>query len=210
MSYEPTRTEVARLLALLGRGGSAPQKELKPAWSPAERKALEGAGFLRVTKGARNALQLELTDRAWDWAGGHLDAPSSLTGAAGLILKDWMGHLVRYMAASGVSLAEILSPRAAKVPADLPAPPPALSFEAVRAAAVALGGGQTNVRVRLKALRRALPQVAPADLDALLRAAAGRGDIALYHLDDPRDRDSEDEAASIDLGGRPAHILYVR
>lgn len=210
MTYQPTRTEVARILALLGRGGRALQKDLRPELAKAEREQLAAQGFLQVTKGARGAIEVELTDKAWDWAGRHLDAPHSLTGPAGTILSDWMGLLARYMAASGVSLAEILSPRAPE-PRPEPRPEPApLVFAAVRAAAIALGAGQTNVRVRLKDLRRALPDAGRRQLDDLLRQAAGRGEIALYHLDDPRDRTAEDEAAGIDLGGRSAHILYVR
>lgn len=212
MTYEPTPVEATRIFALLGRGGSALQKELKPALEKREREALAAAGFLSATrdKAANNAYRVELTERAWSWAQGNLGAPCSLAGGAGTILKDWMTALAGYMAASGVSLSEILCARPVeRAPVAEPNPIP-LAFEQVRAAALALGDGQAHVRIRLKDLRRALPDAGREQLDALLRQAADQGLIVLYPLDDPRGRSAEDEAASISLGGMPAHILYLK
>lgn len=210
MTYEPTPVETTRIFALLGRGGSALQKELKPAFEKSHREALVAAGFLvtRKDKAANNAYRVELTDAGWNWAQGHLAAPCSLTGGASAILRDWMAALARYVATSNVSLFEILCARSAEPAAD-PQPAP-LTFEQVRAAALALGAGQAHVRIRLKDLRRNLPDAGREQLDAVLRQAAQQGLIVLFPLDDPRGRSAEDEAASISLGGMPAHILYLK
>ncbi|MFS8038910.1 hypothetical protein ACI7BZ_18450 [Xanthobacter sp. AM11] len=204
--------EITRIYALLGRAGSALQRDLKPAMDRPVREALVAAGFLtaRKDKAANNALRLELTEAGWNWARKNLGAPSSLPGGAGVILHDWMAALARYMAASGVPLIDILCPRPATDPQPEPPPPAApLGFEQVYAAAFALGGGQAHVRVRLKDLRRALPDASREQLDGVLRQAADEGRIVLYPLDDPRGRSAEDDAASISLGGMPAHILYL-
>lgn len=210
MTYNPTPVEITRIYALLGRAGSALQRDMKPAMDRPVREALVAAGFLtaRKDKAANNALRVELTEAGWEWAGKNLGAPSSLTGGAGVILHGWMAALARYMAASGVPLIDILCPRPTTPDAE-PPPPAPLGFEQVYAAAFALGGGQAHVRVRLKDLRRALPDASREQLDGVLRQAADEGRIVLYPLDDPRGRSAEDDAASINLGGMPAHILYL-
>lgn len=210
MDYEPTPVETARILALLGRGGAALQKELKPALDKREREALKAAGFLTVERGPRGALRVELTDRAWDWAERHLQAPSSLTGAAATVLRDWLAALHRFMVVRDVRLFEVLKARPVAPQADLDDRPAPLAFEAVREAALALGGGRAHVRVRLTDLRQALPHAGREALDAVLRQAAADGRIALYPLDDARDRTAADEAAAVSLGGMPAHLLYLK
>lgn len=209
MAYSPSPVEMSRILALLGRGGGALQKDLRPQLDKAQRDALVAAGFLSVEKRTRGAIHVELTDKAWTWVGENLTAPAFFTGPAGAVLADWLACLSRYMGSRDVPLSEILR-AAPPAEAGLAPAPAALAFADVRAAALALADGRTNARVRLKDLRRALVGFSRDTLDGVLRDAIRDGQIVLYPLDDPRERTAEDEAASLSLGGMPAHILYVK
>ena len=69
MSETPTPQQALVLWRLLGRQGTALNSEIAP--KKAERDALQKAGLLAVEKEGRSS-RLTVTDKGWNWAGGHL------------------------------------------------------------------------------------------------------------------------------------------
>jgi len=181
---------------LLFTGETPKLSSLKPKLSPRERKALEAAGFFRLEKRGR-ASHLVPTDRAWEWASRHLDAPLSRSGAASEALEGLLRGLKRYLDAGRIPLVELCSPA--------PEPDETRIREAYRRSS----GGRFNVRVRIAGLKEALPGFPAAVLDALLARLHREGRLVLMPLDDPRERDSADEAAAVSLQGFPHHIVYL-
>lgn len=86
---------------------------------------------------------------------------------------------------------------------------PAQADKAVEAAYFGISDGARDVRVRLSDLRVALWRMTRREQDAALRRlhAAGRADF--FPLDNPRERDAQDDAAAIAYGV-PQHVMYFR
>lgn len=104
MSDAPTPQQALILWCLLGRGGTALQGTLVPEVKKADREALVAGRYLKVEKQAR-ALRLTVTDKGWNWAGGHLDAPLP---PAFRVLQDWLGRIGTDLAARGRPLADFV------------------------------------------------------------------------------------------------------
>lgn len=119
MQDSPTPQQALILWCLLGRGGTALEGTLVPKVKPADREALVAGGYLEAGKQAR-ALRLTVTDRGWNWAGTHLDAPLP---PAFRVLQDWLGRIGADLAASGRPLAEFVGPVIAEPPPETPSTP---------------------------------------------------------------------------------------
>lgn len=81
-------------------------------------------------------------------------------------------------------------------------------WEAVRATYRRLSA--PGARLRLAALRAALPETPRAELDATLRAMQLEDALVLYALDDPAEITASDHAAALAVGGEACHVLYIR
>lgn len=116
MRDSPTPQQALILWCLLGRGGTALQGTLVPKVAAADRKALIADGYLEAGKQAR-PIRLTVTDKGWNWAGSHMDAPLPPAFRA---LQDWLGRIWADLAASGRPLADFVGP----VPDEPPEPRP--------------------------------------------------------------------------------------
>ncbi|WP_342110723.1 hypothetical protein [Methylobacterium sp. SI9] len=116
MHDAPTPQQALILWCLLGRGGTALEGTLVPKVKPTDREALVAGGYLESGKQAR-ALRLTVTDKGWNWAGTHLDAPLP---PAFRVLQDWLGRIEADLAASGRPLAEFVGPVIAEPPPETP------------------------------------------------------------------------------------------
>jgi hypothetical protein len=61
----------------------------------------------------------------------------------------------------------------------------------------------------LAAARAALPQMSTAAFDSAALSLQARGLIALYHLDDPAQRNALVEQSAIHVAGSRYHIAYL-
>lgn len=204
MSFTPTPIQTLLLFRLLFGGDEPKKSDLKPQLPGPAFKQLLDAGFVELEKRGR-ASHVLLTDRAWAWCREHLDAPFSPTLNAARVLQSLLPRLKGYLDVQGASLADLMA-AAAPPPADASTPDVRTR---IRETCLALGGGRTDTRVRLKNLRAALSDVPRERLDAALFALQREGGLALYHLDDPRQRDAEDEAAAIEVLNSRFHIVYL-
>jgi hypothetical protein len=238
MTAESNPKQTLLLLALLGQGGAAMQKDLG-AGLEKDRDALKRAGLIQVTKGRRGAIRLEVTDRDWDWASTHLDAPvpPRPTKLGNQVLQARLGQLQHYFQASGVPLAEILSqlvserepdpePKARSKPRKprtreprAPEPttpsfgPPAASYaqlrERVRAAYRGLTGGRFNDSIALSRLRAALPDLDAGTFEGVVKRMHDEDDgTTLMNLANPRDIEAE-RSSAIRIQGQDMHVLWI-
>ena len=86
MSGTPTPKQALILWCLLGRHGSALQSTLVPRIDRADREALIAGRYLEAERQGRS-LRLTVTDRGWDWAGGHMREPLPPSFR---VLQDWL------------------------------------------------------------------------------------------------------------------------
>lgn len=220
MDFQPGRLQTLFLLKLLFTGEEPIVSKAQPKLSAADRKALVDNGFIDLVKrpGKRGSF-VTLTDKAWDWANGHLDSDFSLTINGARALQGLLPRLQNYLNHAKVTLAEILAddlieaePEADGSVWDALDEPTGGATDTetrIRKAYVDCSGGRWNTRVRLKDLRKRLPDMSREGLDHALLDLQSEGKLALYALDDPSEITDEDEAAALDLGLDRRHILYM-
>lgn len=212
MTLTPMQTLILWIL-LVRPNGAAFQKDLGLKVTPLDRGALVSAGLVRTEKRSRS-YWLEVTEKGWDWAGGHLDAelPKRVLGA-GVILQAWLARLKVFMEARGVALADILVPPQRAEERDQPALHG--SFDSatiprqVREAYLALTGGRLNERVLLKDLREKLRDVHRDVLDKTLAQMHLEQGTTLSGLNNPRDITPEVREAGLMFKGQPMFVLWI-
>jgi len=93
----------------------------------------------------------------------------------------------------------------------LPSPSlaPEPTWTEIETACVSLGGGATKTRVRLSALRKALPSISRQVMDTALVALQRQQRLVLYRDDNTRSLTAEDHAAALMVGDSPRHLVYL-
>lgn len=220
MSGTPTPKQALILWCLLGRHGSALQSTLVPRVDKADREALIAGRYLEAQKQGRS-LRLSVTDRGWDWAGGHMREPLPPSVR---VLQDWLERMQADLAATGRTLAEFVgtAPDAPAVPQPSPPTRKAASDRStsltpkqlrarIEGAYLALTGGERAKAVRLSALRAHLAELDRATVDAGL-AAILRGDktARLSQFSDPKSLDAAEREAAFSPAGEPFHIIWIQ
>ena len=209
MEPAPTPLQVLTLWNLLFTGDTPKLSDLKPRLSPAQRRPLVAGGLIELEKRGR-AKHVVLTEKAWAWAADNLDAEFSPSVNAAIALKGLLPKLLGYIRATGTSLAEMLTAPAPEGPAEGHSAPPAASTgDRIRNAYRTVAHGQWNVRVRLADLRHELTDLTRGEVDEILLRLQRHGQIVLYPLDDPLEIRAEDRMAALEVGGRPAHVIYM-
>jgi len=199
MSFKPSPLQALVLFRLLFSGEEPKQSDLKEL-KPKPRGELVHAGLIELEKRGR-AQHIVLTEKAWAWVAENLDAEFSRSPNATPALRGLLLKLKNYLERNNIPLVEVLSP------APEPSTPDLKSR--ITKAYFHLSGGQRNVRVHLKDLRRELGDVARKDLDTELRRMQNDRRLVLMHLDDPQERTIEDEEAAVDIFGHKRHIVYL-
>lgn len=209
MIFKPSPKQVLALWNMLFTGEEPAISKIQPGLNPRERRQLQEAGLIEIEKRGR-ASHIILTEKAWAWAAGHLEADISSSKFAGIALRGLLSRLQRHLDQKTLTLAGLL---AIDNEPDLPdrEPEPANLAERIRAAYLCVSGGGSNVRVRLKDLRQYLPGVPKPGLDAELARLQQEGlfGLVLWSLDDPLDIGPDDEAAAVEIGGVKRHIVYM-
>ncbi|MCJ2139586.1 hypothetical protein [Methylobacterium sp. E-066] len=224
MSESVTPKQALILWCLIGRCGSALQSAITPRIDKADREALIKGRYLEAVRHGRS-LRLTVTDKGWNWAGGHMREPLPPTFR---VLQDWLARIQADLAATGRALADLVgtapdepAPAVPRPPASKPAakgantgakkPGPKQLRARIETAYLALTGGERAKAVRLSALRAELGDLDRATVDAGL-AAILRGDktARLSQFSDPKSLTSAEREAAFSPAGEPFHILWIQ
>jgi hypothetical protein len=211
MSFDPTPAQTLLMLRLVFSGREPKLTELQPQLKPqALRDQLEREGLIRLERRGR-ARHVVVTEKGWAWTQARLDAPLNPQGAnPGRALIDLLPRLKAFLLREGYTLADLFVAAGPRPPAEAPLPASAQAIDAqVRSALLALGSGQSRVRVVLADLREALPRLSRESLDASLMRLQVGGELVLYpedagHLRTQRVRDAE-----VGIAGSRYHIAYL-
>lgn len=199
MNYPPKLNLL--LWQLLLTGQQPMLSKVQPKVSRKNCKPLEEAGLLLIEKRGR-ANYLMPTAQTWVWAMENFAVkfPPQTHGAV-QPLQCVLQTLGKHLQAQNLSLQDFLQAPAAETAQDLP--------QRIRQAAMQLGEGATQVRVRLTVLRECLPEVSRKDMDKALLEMHLAGQLVLMALDNPRSISAEDKQAAVMLAGAAKHILYL-
>jgi len=211
MNLQLKPIEILFLWRLAVAGGGDWKKEIKPDLESPARKRLESAGLIEAEKrksssGRGTPLFISLTDNGWGWLADNLDCDLNTTSSAGNgVLQRLFARLKDYIDRSQITLGELM------LPVDTSGREGMANLEdQVVRAYLAVSNEQTNVRVRLYDLRRALSTVSKSKLDETLLSMASNGKASLYRLDNPAEIRPEDREAVLRTpSGEERHIVYL-
>lgn len=172
-----------------------------------ERRPLVDAGFVALEKRGR-AQHYTLTDKAWAWAASDdgITLLKSASPVGAQALQGLLRRLVPFLRRNDLALADLFSPSAAEA-SNCESASLDVNDE-IRAACLRLAEGRSRARVRLSALRSALPAVPRADLDKALVELQDGGRLVLYRDDNTAALTEDDHAAALLVGGAPRHLVY--
>ena len=236
MTFTPTNWQTLLLWSLISEGGQGWQKD-RGNWSNFKtmRDGLEGAGLIEVSSRkrlptSRKSNFLEVTDSGWAWSAENLDAELPRSQHSVPILRAFLIRLQAWLKVSNVSLAEFIMAQDASVetsPVPAPAPtPPAPEIKStpdgtpvaqvdqagleqkIEQACLSLTDGRVKERIRLYALRDALPDIERSVLDRTLLDMQNDEKLVLMPLDNKREITDKDREAMLKIGNNPRHILY--
>ncbi len=176
------------------------QGSATPKLNPkSERQPLLDQGYLSLEKRGA-AGHLILTNKAWEWAEKTHDVElmrsNSRDGA--VALQGLLHKLLPFLQEHELPLASLFSARQNTSLASR-----------VEHACLQLAGGQRKQRVRLSALRQALPAVPRSSLDQTLLELQDAGRAVLYRDDNSAGLKEADHEAALLVGGAPRHIIYL-
>jgi hypothetical protein len=195
-----------------------------------DRKALLDHGFLsvdrRVSTKGRAADHLILTEKAWAWASHDSSVEIMRSKFAALALQGLLRRLLPFLNAREIALGEVFSQRvhskskrlsaagskklrSADDGKSLPLSAVEPAWTQIERACVSLGGGGKKARVRLSALRKALPSISRQQLDQALVALQREQRLVLYRDDNTPSLTTEDHAAALMVGDSPRHLVYL-
>jgi hypothetical protein len=211
MSFRPNpRQALVMWYLLITHDEPAQSKVPLSTFTSADRKELLNAGLIQLEK-RKQAQHIVLTDKAWDWALEHLDAPIAKSQLSAPILAKLLGSLKLYLQSQQIPLVELLAlppqppitlPSGPVIPTDIP--------KRILAAYKLESGGQCYVDIRLAALREHLTDLPRTTVDQTLDQMQLDGAITLMRLDDPQSITAADAAAALDVYGDKRHVIYVK
>jgi len=202
-------------------GGWLSDKKLKPELSSAARNRLASTGLIEITKPrnpatGRVSMFMTLTDKGWAFLGASLDGDLKTNTNAGTeVLRLLLLKLKTFLDRRDLSLGDLFAPGGAESESSAPAESSDGELDGdiasrVTLAYMTLSGGQTNVRVRLADLRRAVASIPRPELDRALFDLEARGEASLHRLDNPHEIGPEDREAVLRTPlGEDRHIIYL-
>lgn len=184
-------------------------KDAKPDLTSKERSKLVQLGLVHLEKRkpspkSRSSNFATLSEKGWNWAAKHLDAPLPKTGTAalgilGLLLKRIQAHIET----GTLSLSGLISAPVGQSTSD------GLETRILGVCRTLAGGNPVGVRVRLAQIKAAAPEVSQAALEALFAEWEKQGRAAFYSFEDPRELTPDDEKAGFPNSlGKPRHLIY--
>jgi len=216
MNFEPNPRQAFVMLYLLITHEEPMQSKVPlSTFTTADRKELVDVGLIYLEQ-RKSAKHLILTDKAWDWASMHLDAPISKTQQAAPLLQTLLCTLKAFLQAQDMPLVELLTAKGPRMPPPIhrngntPSAETINLPEQIISAYKVVSGGQFYVDVRLAALRAQLPDFSREEMDEVLHQMQLDGLITLMRLDDPQSITAEDAAAALDVHGDKRHVAYVK
>ncbi|MGI3900415.1 MAG: hypothetical protein ACRYGP_23650 [Janthinobacterium lividum] len=223
MMDELTPTQALALWGLLARQGRAKATKVKPK---ADRDALVAQGFVEVEAASKT---VALTDRGWNWAGTHFDAPLP---PAQKPLQDLLLRLGAHLQANGETLADFIgeappvpapaakakrpakekAPPRPKAPPKPKAPTAAVLRRRIEEAYLRASDGERSESVRLSRLRAELGDLDRKTVDAgLARIVKAKTETAsLSQISDNKAIDPAEREAAFSPAGEPFHLIRIR
>jgi hypothetical protein len=206
-----------RLVAASSASGSVMQKDLKPDVVVGDRKELVRLGLLRVETEKRGAVRLTVTDEGWRWADSNLGAklPPRASAGIALLLQSWLTLLHTLLRRHEMSLSDLFKMSGNEGGSISPvleakAPFSKTSVKGqVRAAYLALTGGEIKSRCLLRDLRARLSNLSRSDVDTTVGQMVRSGEAVLFRLDNRLEITAADTQAAICTGGEQQHILWL-
>ena len=221
MRFEPNPTQALMLWKMI-TGASASEREpmlstVKPA---RHRNALIEQGFLSKRKRAGSRAEfLVVEDPGWEWASHASEVKFNDAPTASRALQGLVRRLIPFLEQNDLALAALFrdeagapdeAPAAPIAPAATAAPDAPDSIGArVEQACLSLSGGTKKSRVRLSALRNALPAISRQQLDTALIEMQREHRLVLYREDNTPSLTAEDHAAALLVGDSPRHLVYL-
>ena len=205
------------LLQLAFMGGVVAKKDLKSAPKGAEKTALLTARLLEENKGAKGALLFTLTDSGWKWAEDHLADPvntAGVKGAPAAVLQHVLVKVGTFLAAGNLHLADLIRTPVEQNPTQQDEQPHASHSsenieQAIEAACLRLGGGQTSRRLRLADLRPEILGWDRATQDRALLELSRSRRLVLNEMEDPQEIQPSDREAELTTpSGAVRHLVY--
>lgn len=229
MTDELTPTQALALWGLLARQGRAPEAEVKPK---GDRDALVAGGYAEAHRPSKT---LSLTDRGWNWADTHFDAPLA---PAQRPLQDLLARLGAHLQARGETLAGFIgeapplpapAAKATKTPKEKAEPKPKAPPKAkappkpkaptatglrglIEDAYLRASGGARSEPVRLSKLRDELGDLDRKTVDAgLARILKAKKETAsLSQISDNKAIDAAEREAAFSPAGDPFHLIRIK
>ena len=228
MNFEPNPKQALLLWNMIT--GATPEErrpmvsKTKPEIDPRQRKALVDHGFLSLTLGksraGARASFLDLTEKAWEWASHARNVELMSSKLATPALQSLLRRLIPFLEQHDLTLADIFrdGARVRDEASAVPDGPVAAGIEPevaasigarVEQACLSLAGGAKKSRVRLSALREALPAISRQQLDTVLIELQREHRLVLYREDNTPALTPEDHAAALLVGDSPRHLVYL-
>jgi hypothetical protein len=201
---------------LFARGGSAFQKDIKPEIDAKDRKTLEKLRYVMCEKKGRGAIFITLEEPGWDALDRQepqlfMEGDRAIT-ADRRLLQAVLTGLRHFARVNETTLYEIFKGerlRATELDKSEPEEQPREPIDhQIRDAFFAIAGHPPQMNVRLSALRAKLAHIKRADLDAALLSMREAGHANLMNLDNPRDIETEKDAA-LTSGLHTFHVLWI-
>lgn len=198
------------------------KSKAKPDLNKKDRQMLLSEGYLIAEKRGR-ADYFVLTDKAWAWAerSVNVDLLKSRSSVGAEALEGLLHRLLPYLKAQEIPLAALFaSPpteRTDVAPSNGSPEPTARAgssdedelWPKIERACLHLSNGRRQVRVLLRKLRAALPDVERDDLDRALVLLQREGRLVLYREDNSAALTPEDISAALIVGDAPRHLVYL-
>ena len=224
MTDELTSRQQMLLWALVSRGGSALQKEMKPDVEASDRKRLEQAKLIVVSRQKNRAYLLTMNEESC-WAALGARLPSLMTARGNIhdraILQFVLERMFEFARANDVGLSQIIAARRIVAASDQgdalsdddaplragKAPEEAIQHQ-VREAFFALAGRPARNQLRLRALRDRLSSIPRQALDETLLLMREEGSASFSKLANPPDIAAEGDAA-LTIKDQIFHTVWI-
>ncbi len=187
------------------------QSKIKPKLSRDKRAELVTMGLIRLEPRAKGrGKQVELTDKAWEWASENLESKLWVGERAAPALEALhavLGQLSGFLRARSLHLSDFFHPSAELQPN--PTSPHSSVEDDIRRAYLQLSGQRFGQMVRLADLKHELPDVLSHAVDEALLAMQKNGDVSLQTIESMQQTTEADRRAAIRILGEDRNLVYL-
>lgn len=209
---ELTGAQQAVLLVLMAECRAVPNPELEklgPRLDKDNRVMLNEKGLVESSRPGQSWVH-ELTDDGWATCRRIIgsDTPPRSSGQ-GKALYTVLRGLSRYLSGADVPLSEVFATPPAAGSADTPASSPVADAEQLVREAYTRLAQRPGGWVALVRLRAEIPQLAPTELDAVLRHMYRLPGVHLIPEENQKVLTGDDRSAAVAIGDQDKHLIAI-